>query len=206
MKSKIESKIDMSIKRRVAIIICLKVILALLTGCAGESIADVPDSVSADIDALSDTNEAAAFVEEAASIEEPEATNIEELEETNNDEPEALNIEGEWTMLRNTYSLERDGSETLEDNRQPVLQTMFVYADNTFRLELHGHGTIEGVLNHSGENEYKINSIILTNEMGEEERRGGVRWLRYDPESDLLRLTSFSSEENMYIHTHYERT
>ena len=179
----------MSKIRRDAIIICTTMILALLTGCAGEAIEGVLGSIPDENDVLSDISIAVAPKDETY----------------DNDEPESLSIAGEWTMLRNTYSIERDGPETLEDNRQPVLQTMLIYADNTFRLEFHGHGTIEGVLNNTGENEYTVESFTLTNEMGEREHRDDVRWLRYDPESDLLRNTSFSIEENKYLHTHYER-
>jgi len=190
MKNKGAKTFNMSKKRLDAIIICTTVILALLTGCAGETIVGVPDSMPDKNDALSDINKATVPVEETNDI----------------DEPELISIAGEWIMLRNTHSIERDGSETLEDNRQPVLQTVYISEDNTFRLEFHGHGTIEGVLNHTGENEYTVESFILTNEMGEREHRDDVRWIRYDPESDLLRISSFFIEENMYIHTHFKRT
>jgi len=176
----------MSKKRRDTLIICLSVILALFTGCAGEAISIVPDRD----EAQSNISTADAPVEETDNI----------------DEPESISIAGEWTMLRNTHSTEKHGAEILEDNRQPVLQTAYISEDNTFRLEFHGHGTIEGVLNHTGENEYTIESFILTNEMGEEEHRDDVRWLRYDPDIGLLRITSFSTEENMYLHTYFERT
>jgi len=189
---------DLVKERRYTVFIYAVLITTFITGCIGKPYTGVADTIPGEEDTFSYINIDTAQVEDTEDIDEPETEDV--------DESESVSIDGEWIMLWNTQSAEKYGSEILEDNRQPVLQTMFIYDDNEFSLVFHNHGTIEGKFNHTGHNEYTIDSFIVINEMGVRENRNDELWLRYDPESGYLRLTSFQIEDNMYIHTHYMRT
>jgi len=184
-------------------VVIIIIMITLISACAGEDINSISDVPSVDVQSdlsnevapLEDTDDQSELSNEADSLEDTD-----DLYET-----KPHSIIGEWSMIKNTYSSELDSSETLEDNEQPVMQTMHIFADSTFHLVFHNHGEVEGYLLHAENNEYIIDGFFVTNEMGGKERRDDKKWLRYDPESDLLRLSSFFTEDQNYIHTYYEQ-
>jgi len=184
MKNRISSIMDTKRKRRGSIIICAAIIITLVTGLAfavgtGEPVELVGDGEG----------------NEVAGAPESGDTGV----------PESESIFGEWIMIENTLSTEKDGPETPEGNTQPVIQSIYIYEDNTFRHIFHNHGTIEGAIRQTGENEYIITTRVVMTEIGTQEQRDDEQWLRYYPESGLLRFTLYSAEDNIYAHTYFER-
>jgi len=179
MKDRISSIMDMSRKRRGAIIICATLTLTLITGLAfAVNVATKPE----DIDELP-----------AIII---------------NDEQESLSIVGQWSIIRDAISTERDGSLT-PGNYNPEFDPLYmieIYTDSTF-YKYCEWGSIKGTIIQSGTNEYTITNIFApeSETAAYSKYPDEAQWLSYDPESGLLCHIAYSHGEEIYSHQYYER-
>jgi hypothetical protein len=118
--------------------------------------------------------------------------------------PQPTGIIGRWTFEKMTESHQLNGAET----EIPCIfagwlyPTLRVFPDNTFRMVI--YGSLEGYLVQQDEFLFEITDKTAFAE-GETWRPLDNRWLRYFPETGLLRYSFFNPFSYVYVHYYFAR-
>jgi len=126
---------------------------------------------------------------------------------SNAESSKSSSIVGTWTLHWIYTSIEWDGIKTPVDFHPEYNPntTIIICAGNSFQQIIDNHGYIEGtVVNQTEQNEYLIIDLIVNN-AEVITHRDDVHWLYFDSESGLLCHTFYGTEDEVYVHTYFER-